>query len=318
MSLEQYKDKIVKVVDSGSIAFEILEDNLFYATGYKVIQNFADGGLVRAMMTTLNGRMRLVYDVSGLSPLSAMLPKMSPEAFQNFALGLIELVDLIKSNGFIHGENVILDPDMVFLDISTFRARLIYLPLKQNISVTVQLDSLERNMAELLRSLLKSNPSLQSDATGELYNYLIQGFTGLEDLKNVILGSKHAEKPVLIQESNVNTETAVPEKIPESLFLERIGGNQGLRLRIAAPAAVIGRDTAVAQVLIPDSSVSKKHCLICKESNGWKIEDLQSSNHTWLGENETYLEPYKQYPIKPGDHLRIARFMFVVRAGNEE
>ncbi len=315
MSFGQYKDQVKRTVDNGSIAFEISDEDLFYQTGYKVIQNFASGGLIRAMSTTLNGRIRLVYDVSELTPLSTQILTMDPEMFKNFSLGLIVVCDAIKANGFIHGENVLLDSDMVFLNPITYQVNLIYLPLKQSISMTVQLDSLEKNVIELIRNMLKKYPNVQGDSTKALYDYLLQGSCNTSDIKEIILGVVDKKEVPIVGNISSQKKEKKAEQIPEFLILERIGGSQGLSLRIDAPAAVIGRDPAVSQVLVSDSSVSKKHCLICKESNGWKIEDLQSSNHTWLGEGGPYLEAYKQYDLKPGDVVKIARFVFQVRSG---
>lgn len=314
MLLDQYKNQVKKTVDNGSIAFEVLEEDLFYQTGYKVIQNFSGGGLIRAISTTLNGKLRLVYDVSELVPLSGQISRMDPEMFKNFVLGLIVVSDTIKANGFIQGENVFLEPDLVFLNPITYQVSLIYLPLKQNVSMTVQLDSLEKNVIDLVRQLLKKYPNIQGEDTKTLYDYLTEGSCTTKDMKEIILGVvNRKELPVT---ENVSGGNEKKESLfPETLILERVGGSQGLSLRIDAPAAVIGRDPAVSQVLISDISVSKKHCLICKERNGWKIEDLQSSNHTWLGEGTPYLEAYKQYDIKPGDTVKIARFVFQVRAG---
>ena len=164
--------------------------------------------------------------------------------------------------------------------------------------------------------MLKKYPNVQGDTTKALYDYLLQGSCKTKDIKEIILEVVD-QKELPIPDVAVSTPKEVQrdDEIPGYLILERVGGSQGLSLRIDAPAAVIGRDPAVSQVLVSDSSVSKKHCLICKESNGWKIEDLQSSNHTWLGEGSPYLEPYKQYDIKPGDTIKIARFVFQVRAG---
>ena len=317
MALGQYGDKIKKIVDNGSISFEISDSDLFYATGFKVIQNFPGGGMVRAMSSTLNGNMRLVYDISRLMPLSALMPKMDPEQFCNFTLGLIVLVESIKSNGFIFGENVFLEQDMVFLNPADNQVNLIYLPIKQSQSVTVQLNKQEKNTINLIRQLMKQYSSVQGEETKNLQDYLSEGGSSLSDLKEILM-EIHFEENVLPDPVLSINQEKHEEIIPESLILERVGGNQGLILRISPPAAVIGRDPAVAQVLIPDSSISKKHCLICKESTGWKIEDLQSSNHTWIGESNSYLEPYQQYEIKPGDTITLARFVFQVKAGMGE
>ncbi len=315
MFLEQFEDKITASMDSSMVSFEIKDEGLFYTTGYKVIQNFPGGGLIRATKSHHNGNIRLVYDVSDLKPLAGTLSTMDPETFKGFTLGVIELTELIGKNGFIQGENVCLDPELIYINPVTSQVHLIYLPIVQNLSMTVQLDSMEKNTIDLIRKIMMKFPGVQGESTKELYEYLSGSHTECSEIREIILGRHSA---VTVVDGNVGTNDSVSSKqdnIPDSLILERIGGNQGLVLRISAPAAVIGRDKGVSQVLIPDISVSKKHCLLCKESDGWMIEDLQSSNHTWLGEDSNPLVPYKQYLVKPGDTIKIARFVFLVKAG---
>ena len=318
MFLEKYGDKIISTLDNSMVTFEIEDEGLFYTTGYKVIQNFPGGGLIRATKSHHNGHIRLVYDVSELVPLAGVLSRMDPETFKSFALGIIELTDQIGKNGFIQGENVCLEPDYIFLNPVTSQVFLIYIPIIQNVSLTMQLDSMEKSSVELIKKILMKFPGVQGESTKELYDYLAGNGNDREEIRQIILGKHIVTSPTPDNTPNPAMKSAATLNIPNSLILERIGGNQGLILRISAPAAVIGRDKGVSQVLIPDISVSKKHCLLCKESDGWMIEDLQSSNHTWLGEDSNPLIPYKQYAIKPGDTVKIARFVFLVKAGMGE
>ena len=318
MFLDKFGDKVLLTMDNSVVAVEIEDEALFYTTGYKVIQNFPGGGLIRATRSHHNGHIRLVYDVSELVPLAGVVSKMDPESFKSFALGIIELTEQIGKNGFIQGENVCLEPDYIFLNPVTSQVFLIYLPVIQSVSLTMQLDSMGKNAVELIKTILMKYPGVQGESTKELYDYLSENGNDREEIRQIILGKHMATSPV--SDNTVNAKTTAPAggNIPNSLILERLGGNQGLILRISAPAAVIGRDKGVSQVLIPDISVSKKHCLLCKESDGWMVEDLQSSNHTWLGEDVNPLVPYKQYAIKPGDTIKIARFVFLVKAGMGE
>ena len=103
MFLDKYENKIDVMMDPSMVAFEIKDENLFYTTGYKVIQNFPGEGLIRAVKSHHNGNIRLVYDVSELVSLSGALSKMDPDTFKGFALGLLEITDLIGKNGFIQG-----------------------------------------------------------------------------------------------------------------------------------------------------------------------------------------------------------------------
>jgi hypothetical protein len=59
-----------------------------------------------------------------------------------------------------------------------------------------------------------------------------------------------------------------------------------------------------SHVFLPDCTVSKKHAMIAADGDGrWTIQDLGSSNKTYLNG-----EPIHQAPIKTGDAIRITEF----------
>jgi hypothetical protein len=51
--------------------------------------------------------------------------------------------------------------------------------------------------------------------------------------------------------------------------------------------------------------ISRMHATIRRTENGLVIEDLASSNGTWL--NEVKLQPYIPTPLKSGDRLRLGQ-----------
>ena len=54
------------------------------------------------------------------------------------------------------------------------------------------------------------------------------------------------------------------------------------------------------------STVSRRHArLMCGEADDWTIEDLASTNGTWV--NERRLEPGEKCPIKAGDTVALSR-----------
>lgn len=72
---------------------------------------------------------------------------------------------------------------------------------------------------------------------------------------------------------------------------------------------VLGRDQEAA-VWIDDPSVSRKHARIVVSENTAELEDLQSKNGTYLGE-----EPVRTVvPLKDGDEIRLGAVRLKLRA----
>lgn len=310
MSLEQYGNAIIKTHGKGTVAFELRDPDLFYMTGYKVIRNFSGGGLIVAQKTLLNGKTRLVYDLKDYVPITSVLDEIGSDRYSMLLHSLLSLCERIRENGFIQGEHLCLEGDMVFVDPATLQVWVIYVPLKQRESRTMELDGLDRQLAKFLSGIMDTHPIYNDGRMRKIREYLDNGRIDIERFKEMLTSASTEQLNVMSYE--MHTDELAP---PESLILERIGGTQRLYLHIPSSGAVIGRNEEYSQIIIPDSSVSKKHCLIRKVGNTWSIQDLQSSNHTWIGNSDEWLTPFTEYEIRPGDVVRISRFIFQVRAG---
>jgi pSer/pThr/pTyr-binding forkhead associated (FHA) protein len=83
---------------------------------------------------------------------------------------------------------------------------------------------------------------------------------------------------------------------------------KGVRKEISVQGAtVIGR-TPDADIQIPVSDVSRRHCEISVKNTGVSVKDLKSSNGTFVND-----EKITEKPLKAGDRLRVGPFTFVVQ-----
>lgn len=88
------------------------------------------------------------------------------------------------------------------------------------------------------------------------------------------------------------------------------GIHRGKVFRIAGPNVAIGRATD-NDVQIPDHTVSRHHCRLCCQPDGWWIEDLESTNGTVL--RATRLERPRR--VHHGDEIAAGYSRFVFEDG---
>ena len=50
--------------DSTNISYMLEQEDLFYETGYKVLQNQEKNGFIKCVKVSHNGKIKLVYDIS--------------------------------------------------------------------------------------------------------------------------------------------------------------------------------------------------------------------------------------------------------------
>lgn len=79
------------------------------------------------------------------------------------------------------------------------------------------------------------------------------------------------------------------------------GARLGSRIVLSEGPVVIGRSIDV-DFQISDSSISREHCRLFEEDGQYWVEDLDSTNGTWLNE-----ERVTRSALRDGDHLRISQ-----------
>lgn len=83
--------------------------------------------------------------------------------------------------------------------------------------------------------------------------------------------------------------------------LVRMNGNQtDRRLELPSPVCVIGRDPT-SSVRLEEDSVSKQHARLARVGDRFEIEDLDSSNGTFVNGRRIH----GRAEVKPGDLLRL-------------
>lgn len=62
----------------------------------------------------------------------------------------------------------------------------------------------------------------------------------------------------------------------------RVKGSEGYtRFNLSKDRTVVGRASA-CDLAVPTTNLSREHCLVVRKDDGWWVEDLNSSNGTWV------------------------------------
>ncbi len=83
------------------------------------------------------------------------------------------------------------------------------------------------------------------------------------------------------------------------------GPNTGQSWTVAKPGITIGRDPA-CDVPLQDERVSHRHARLWQEGEVWWVQDLNSTNGTWIN-GKRLTGPYR---LQPGDQLRLGLTTF--------
>lgn len=101
-----------------------------------------------------------------------------------------------------------------------------------------------------------------------------------------------------------------------------LASSNGSKLQIPAKdEVVIGREDPVSEMFPDldltdlggaDNGVSRKHAVIRRSGTDCTIEDMGSTNGTYI--NRKRLQPHAPQAIKPGDEVRFGKLAFSLEA----
>jgi pSer/pThr/pTyr-binding forkhead associated (FHA) protein len=101
-----------------------------------------------------------------------------------------------------------------------------------------------------------------------------------------------------------------PNQPQSASYLEIVQGPDVGKTIPLGPEVIIGRDPGLCNLVLDDQDVSRRHARISRKSDGnYFIEDLQSTNGTWLGEQRVQTGTN----FMPGDLLRIGSSAFKLK-----
>lgn len=88
------------------------------------------------------------------------------------------------------------------------------------------------------------------------------------------------------------------------------GPDVGRRFSLEAERTVIGRQND-SGILLTGSAVSRQHAVVLRRQDRWFVEDLGSSNGTFL--NGIRLSPHRPFPFAERDLLQVGPYVFTLR-----
>ena len=100
--------------------------------------------------------------------------------------------------------------------------------------------------------------------------------------------------------TGVRAGAVSPDEAPAARLLVTAGPLKGTSLPLGSAPVLVGR-APTCTLVIDDDYCSARHCRIFPDHGEWKVEDLGSTNGTYLG-NQRVTDPV---PLRRGDQVRI-------------
>ena len=304
------ENNYIKEMECGSNFSYVLSDNsTFLSTEYKVLQSQANSCFVKCMKMMYNGMVQLYYLTKGLKSFASMIPNLDAENFLTIVANLLSDIIDVKHNGFLSCQNIDIAFERIYVDPTTHKVSLVYLPLSKRIYDDNS--SFENEIRTGLVKLISGVSTLSSPKTMQFSADLSNGTLSMEDLFVQVKGGKNVSGG----QSHVG-QTDVGGGKASSGLLRIIAMNAPTRVEIAVTKDefVIGKKAELCDGVIDfNKMISRSHCRINKRGSQYTITDLQSANGTYV--NKVRLQPNQPHTINNGDVIRLANSDFQVSIG---
>lgn len=293
------KGIVSKEIKCGNNFAYILEkDDFFEKTYYKMLQNKNNDMFVPCMKMLYNGAAELYYVTEKFRPLSEMFDGILPDVLINVILNLFEKIIEVRNIGILPIQCIDISWDKIFVEPSTLRIKLVYLPVEMKIfNNDAEFESvLKSNLVRLINKIMSSS----NDKLDRFFPNLCNGAMSIENIYN-----QYRRVP-----GTKSTSNSILSSAPQNRVLKLVSLNlpQQIMIELNKPRTIIGRGERnfVDVALNFNRTVSDIHCYIFNENGKYSISDREggSTNGTFV--NKKRLMPNDRKPIKSGDVIRVA------------
>lgn len=312
---------------AGCPSFTLRDERTFFGTGYKVLQSQGSEYFAACARARLNGKIQLVYFTDGYQKLVDYCAAATPDACQRALMSVARAVEDVAGNGFLSVQNVVLDPELAFVDVDRAAAKLLYAPVTFPVSGRSQAQVIQA-LFELCWTALDRRGCAPCSSPNGMVGYGVGDMKALKALLQKPVGAMHSAGSTDRGGFGARSEAPAgepagassqcppaaasrgedgPNAKPVAYNLVLKGPNYApATFRISDPSTVVGKSLTKAQVSIRVSqAVSRTHCRFAIGSDGLlSVIDLGSKNGTFVDGKR--VSANAAMPVPDGATVRLA------------
>lgn len=295
---------VIREIECGNNLGYVLEDSQhFVGTDYKVLQSQNNGIFVQCMKMLYNGKIELYYITDDYRPMSTMFTEITPDIFINIVINMFGSVVEVKNNGFLQCQNIDVSWDKIFIDSSTLKVKLVYLPI--NVKAFDSYAEFESELKSGLIELVNKVIVQTNDRLNEFVLDLANGSMSIENIYNKYNGVGMAS----ISLPSGNLQNSGMQVAGGVLKLVAMNAPKYFEVILDKPRLVLGKKQEIVDVAITfNNMISRKHCIVTNNNGTYYLTDEGSANGTFV--NGIRLTPHEMAEVKRGDVIRMANSDF--------
>ncbi|MGL4655770.1 MAG: FHA domain-containing protein [Sarcina sp.] len=122
--------------DERFLSYLLKDNNDFFDVGYKVLKSESNRNFIECFRTKLNGRIKLMYDISSYKSCEEFLVLETKEQVIKMIINILKVVAKVRDNGFIEFSSIETSVEKIFLNTNNLEVKMIYLPVNLPVTLT--------------------------------------------------------------------------------------------------------------------------------------------------------------------------------------
>lgn len=287
------------------LSFLFQENDSYFELGYLILKQAKLAGMLPYKRTQQSGKEKLCFKTEEVERLSDILPRLQEDEIIDVLYAVVFMTKRVEENGFMKKECIWCRYEQIYFDRESHMPLFAVLPITQEFRYADGIDWLNGfeeclcRIAEYLSEKKKQRvkqvitlyktKQMDTEEVLEEINHLGNGMSGLL----------------------VDCEEETPLENPNRLELIYSGKEGTFRFIVEDEDFTIGREMDSNGVLQVSMKVSRRHCLITKLNRSYFVQDLDSTNGTYV--NDTRVPSYELMELEHNDVLCVGDVEFRVQ-----
>lgn len=284
------------------LSFLFQDSDPFFEMGYIILDQANILNSFPYKRTTQGDKEKLVFDTKSYKPIVDVIKELDENEIIDIIYAIIYMTKKVEENGFLKMSSIWCRYEHIFYDKKNGKVIIAVLPVTGEVYYA---DGLDWNTRFKEAISIIAEP-LNDEKYNTIINcvvLLLSGQITSEKALEIVEGLGNGKSGLLIDKK---------ETVNHELNLIYSGRDGTYKFVIKDTDFIIGRSSeGVDGNLQISKAVSRKHCLITKLDCRYFVQDLGSSNHTFV--NGIMIPQYELMEIKNNDILGIADVDFRVK-----
>ncbi len=286
------------------LSFLFQEKDSYFEMGYLILKQAKLVGMLPYKRVQQNGKEKLCFQTSEVEKLSEVLPELSEDEVIDVLYAVVFMTQRVEENGFMKKECIWCRYEQMYMDRESHSPMFAVLPITQEFRYADGSDWL-KGFEDCLCKIAEYLSMKKQQRIQQLTKLYKAGQMKVEELLEEINQLGNGMSGLLVDKEEEET-SAKPSKL-ELVYAGREGTFQ---FCMEEEEFSIGRGTDSNGRLQVSMKVSRRHCLITKINGNYFVQDLESTNGTYV--NGTQIPPYELMELEQNDVLCIGDVEFRV------